>query len=183
MILATMGSILTSLLPHATAKSSTLDPINALGLRNKHVRILSLTSTIARLATGLSADYLAPSLVAVPNPRYNPDDADDDMPQHLYVRKRKVRLTRGAFVAICSFVLAAVFAWSAGMLSSESGLWVLSGGVGSLYGALFTLTVSLTTSSNILFRHRLGARSTDHPFSPLSCLLTLDRQISAWLGV
>ena len=143
MILATMGSVLTSLLPHASENLLLLNAVNALGLRNKHVRILSLTSTSARLITGLSADYLAPSLVSVPNPRSNTDNAEDDMPERLYIRKRKVRLTRSAFAAICSFVLAAIFAWSAGMLSSEGGLWVLSGGVGALYGALFTLTVSL----------------------------------------
>lgn len=47
------------------------------------------------------------------------------------------------FAALCSAILAAIYAWSAGMLESEAGLWVLSGGVGTFYGALFTLSVSI----------------------------------------
>lgn len=58
------------------------------------------------------------------------------------VRKRPIRLYRSSFAALCSLILAAVYAWNAGWLESEKGLWVLSGGVGTFYGALFTLTVS-----------------------------------------
>lgn len=81
--------------------------------------------------------------MAIPNPAFNPDEEDNlDIPEHLFIRKRKVRLSRSAFAAVCSLVLAGVFAWCAGWLRNEGGLWVLSGGVGALYGALFTLTVS-----------------------------------------
>lgn len=110
----------------------------ALNLRNKHVFILSLTGTIARLLTGLSADYLSPPLVAIPAPHSD----DPQAPTHLFVRKRKQIIPRSVYAAICAVMLAAVFGWCAGYLQTESGLWVLSAGTGGLYGALFTLSVS-----------------------------------------
>lgn len=109
----------------------------ALRLRNKHVFILSLTGTIARLLTGFTADYLSPPLVAVPAP---PSD-DPDAPTHLFVRKRRQILPRSLYAAISAMILAAIFGWSSGFLKSERGLWVLSAGTGGLYGALFTLSV------------------------------------------
>jgi hypothetical protein len=148
-IIASVGSILTSILPptFAPLSSSSLAMMStitshgssALSLRNKHVMILSLSSTISRLFTGVLADYLCPPAVAVPAPRSN----DPDAPSHLFVRKRPIILSRAMFAALCSAILAAIYAWSAGMLESEAGLWVLSGGVGTFYGALFTLSVSI----------------------------------------
>jgi len=126
-----------SLNPLSILQTHTSDE-EALNLRNKHVFILSLTGTIARLATGLMADYLAPPLVAIPAP---PSD-DPHAPTHLFVRKRKYRISRSMFAAICAICLAGVFGWCAGYLRSERGLWVLSAGTGGLYGALFTLSVS-----------------------------------------
>lgn len=154
-MIASIGSILTSLLPPTTSTTFpiftplnllSLAPLNALSLRNKHVRIISLTSTVARLLTGLSADYLSPPLIAIPNPRYNPEESEDDAPEHLFIRKRKVLLNRSALAAIMAFFLGMVFAYTAGLLGTESGLWVLSFGVGSMYGGLFTLTVSRVRS-------------------------------------
>ena len=46
------------------------------------------------------------------------------------------------FAAICAGILALILAWCAGLMESESGLWVLSTGVGTAYGCLFTLSVS-----------------------------------------
>ena len=152
-IIASIGSILTSLLPAPTsltalAKTDPIDGTNALVLRNKHVMILSLTSTFARLVTGILADYLCPPLVAVPLSRRNstngPSDIDQEgRPRMKFVRKRPIILYRSMLATICTAILAGVYAWSAGYLESEKGLWVLSGGVGTLYGALFTVTVSL----------------------------------------
>ena len=142
-IIASIGSILTSLLPVPTslaafAKDSSTP--NALALRNKHVQILSLTSTLSRLVTGVLADYLCPPAVAVPAPA----NGDPHAPSHVMVRKRPIRLYRSSFAALCSLILAAVYAWNAGWLETEKGLWILSGGVGTFYGALFTLTVRST---------------------------------------
>jgi hypothetical protein len=61
---------------------------------------------------------------------------------HIYVQRRPVRLLRTSFNALGALALAGVFAWSAGWLETERGLWVLSAGTGTMYGTLFTLTVS-----------------------------------------
>lgn len=151
-VIASIGSFVASLLPPITQDymihssdiliskpfAILLAPpdAEALRIRNKHVFILSLTGTIARLLTGITADYLSPPLVAIPAP---PSD-DPDAPTHLFVRKRKQIMPRSIFAAISAVILAAVFGWSAGFLKSERGLWVLSAGTGGLYGALFTLT-------------------------------------------
>jgi hypothetical protein len=138
--------------------------------------ILALCSTLARLLVGVTADILAPPLTAVPAPqssisRYTDNDSNIDDPEavkpptHIWVRKDKVRLTRSAYAALCAVVLAGVFALSAGELESESGLWILSGGTGVFYGALFTLLVSweLYTEPNMgadegdLACYRVGA--------------------------
>jgi hypothetical protein len=165
MIIASIGSILTSLLPPTIRSSlvawtASFHPLsllsitttattgstsalsshpapNALVLRNKHVSLLSLTGTVARLLVGIMADYLAPPPTAVPAP---PSD-DPNAPTHLFVQKKKVRLRRSTFAALCALALAAVLAWSAAWLEEEPRLWFLSAGTGMLYGALFTLTV------------------------------------------
>ncbi|RSH83997.1 putative monocarboxylate transporter mch1 [Saitozyma podzolica] len=164
MIIASIGSILTSLLPPtirsslvawtasshplsllSTRSVSALSPHpgpNALALRNKHVSLLSLTGTVARLLVGITADYLAPPPTAVPAP---PSD-DPNAPTHLFVQKKKVRLRRSTFAALCALALAAVLAWSAGWLEEEPRLWVLSAGTGMLYGALFTLTPAIVSA-------------------------------------
>jgi len=117
---------------------------------------MSLSSTIARLLTGLAADYLAPQPIALPlsqqttpygtNDRTIEEGETDEesarISKHQYMTG-KVRLSRSSFTAICAVVLALIFGWSAGFLDGEERLWVFSGGVGLMYGALFTLTVSL----------------------------------------
>lgn len=174
MVIASIGSILTSLLPPtirsslvawtasfqplsllSTRSSSALSPHpgpNALALRNKHVSLLSLTGTVARLLVGITADYLAPPPTAVPAP---PSD-DPNAPTHLFVQKKKVRLRRSTFAALCALALAAVLAWSAAWLEDEPRLWVLSAGTGMLYGALFTLTVSWVGSAFCVLLIRFG---------------------------
>ena len=77
-IIASIGSILTTLLPPIPSDSgppvksilttfmTLASPINPLKLRNKHVSIISLTSTVSRLFAGALADYLCPPMKAVP---------------------------------------------------------------------------------------------------------------------
>lgn len=137
-ILSSVGSILTSLLPPPNALAILTAAPDALALRNKHVTILSLTSTVSRLCTGFLADYLAPPLQAVPVP----DQDGDTAPRHKFVRTSPVRLWRTTFAAICALIMGLVFAVEGAFLQTERGLWVLSAGVGSMYGALFTITVS-----------------------------------------
>jgi hypothetical protein len=159
-LIASFGTVVTALLPPETkfdfsatisilsqwatpTAISTLTDSKGLTLRNKHVFILSVSSTLARLITGFAADYLAPAPVAVPAPA-NDNDSDDEAaaPAHYFIQRNPVILRRSTFTALCAAALALVYAWSAAWLDDEAKLWVLSGGVGALYGALFTLTVS-----------------------------------------
>ncbi|WVF66511.1 hypothetical protein IAT40_001251 [Kwoniella sp. CBS 6097] len=150
MVVASIGSIITSLLPptslHLPSFLSIASTDNPLALRNKHVFLFSIFSTLSRLVTGVLADYLAPPLQAKPNPAHRHDPT---APSHLFVRKRQVRLSRSAFAALCAVVLGGVFAWCAGMLGNdgqgEKGLSVLSGGVGAMYGAIFTLIPAIVS--------------------------------------
>lgn len=146
MVIASIGNILTSLLPPETLKAEIMDVISApfttfsrsakensaLALRNKHVLILSVCSTVARLATGFTADYLAPSYTDENGRR-----AHD---------VRAVRLMRTTFNALCCSTLGLIFLWTARFLDNESRLWVLSSGVGTLYGAIFTLTPAIVSA-------------------------------------
>ncbi|TYJ53050.1 hypothetical protein B9479_006329 [Cryptococcus floricola] len=160
MVIASIGSILTSLLPSPPPTSllslSLASPNpnpnpspNPLQLRNKHVHLLSLSSTLARLLTGLLADLLSPPPTPFKNPHPtpapapadpDPDPAKPATPEHVFRQVRKVRLTRSAFAGLCAGVLGGVFGWGGGWLEGERGLGVVSVGVGAMYGALFTLT-------------------------------------------
>ncbi|TXT13159.1 hypothetical protein VHUM_01560 [Vanrija humicola] len=161
MIIATIGTILTSLLPpeqllalkqffaqtmgHPLLSVSTLASAaesSALELRNKHVFILSMCSTVGRLLTGFAADRLSPAPVAVPAPASDEPGA----PSHYFVQRDPIILSRSAFCSICTVGLGAVLAWSAAFLKDEPHFWVLSAGVGLLYGAIFTLTPAITSS-------------------------------------
>lgn len=200
MTIASIGSILTSLLPSPTSLLPTATPLshfstphhaasdtNPLKQRNTQVFLISLSSTLFRLLTGLLADYLSPPPTAVPNPAYHPDqddpfaatppeavaadDTNDDrapagaggesaengdrhrdrerahpQPPHLWKQIKKVKMSRAAMTGTCALLLGAVYVFGAAGLEGKQGqggkrLWVLSIGVGAMYGALFTLTV------------------------------------------
>ncbi|WVR03076.1 hypothetical protein IAU60_000065 [Kwoniella sp. DSM 27419] len=153
--MASIGSIISSLLPPTSYRLSSIVSIvsmvdtNPLAMRNKHVFLLSITSTVSRLVTGVLADYLAPPLTAKSNPAHRHDPTT---PTHVFVRVRPVKLSRSAFAALCSTVLGAVFGWCAGYLGGDgvNGLSVLSCGVGAMYGAVFTLTPAIVS-------HHFGA--------------------------
>jgi hypothetical protein len=169
--MASIGSILTSVLPPVspdqvlascfsspphfalrgfmTQRAVSPDPLT---LRNVQVTILAVSSTLARIATGFLADYLAPPLVAVPiradvvsgtpSETGTGDDADE-MPKVKYVRLHPVRMWRMTFAGICAAVLGGVFVLGASIVKDEKTVWILSVGVGAMYGSLFTLTVSI----------------------------------------
>jgi hypothetical protein len=127
MILSSIGSILVSLLPTESSHQLSLllsvpadGAASPLALRSRHILILSLSSTAARLLAGVIADYLSPII---------PPEGS-----------RRVLVKRSTLAAGCVAVLLAVFLWGAVGLETERGLWVISAGVGSMYGAVFTLT-------------------------------------------
>ncbi|EJT50349.1 transporter [Trichosporon asahii var. asahii CBS 2479] len=156
MVIASIGNILTSLLPPDTLPVELFDALkaaptvvtfarsaaenSALALRNKHVLILSICSTVARLATGFLADMLAPPAPAIALAT----DPTEDGP--VANRARGFHLLRTSFNAICCVLLGLVFLWTSGFLDRESRLWVLSAGVGALYGAIFTLTPAIVSA-------------------------------------
>ncbi|EAL23140.1 hypothetical protein CNBA4850 [Cryptococcus deneoformans B-3501A] len=196
MTIASIGSILTSLLPTPSSLPTpfslfTPDNIsyasitndtdidtdtNPLAQRNTQVFLISLSSTLARLFTGFLADYLSPPPTAVPNPAYRPDQDDplastpsphddddhhaiaagdgDDRerahpePPHLWKQIHKVRMSRAAMTGTCALLLGGVYVFAAAGLQGGKGekrLWVLSVGVGGMYGALFTLTPAIVS--------------------------------------
>ncbi|KIS00547.1 hypothetical protein L804_01962 [Cryptococcus deuterogattii 2001/935-1] len=204
MTIASIGSILTSLLPSPTSLLPTATPLshfstphhaasdtNPLKQRNTQVFLISLSSTLFRLLTGLLADYLSPPPTAVPNPAYHPDqddpfaatppeavavdDTNDDrapagaggesaengdrhrdrerahpQPPHLWKQIKKVKMSRAAMTGTCALLLGAVYVFGAAGLEGKQGqggkrLWVLSIGVGAMYGALFTLTPAIVS--------------------------------------
>ncbi|KAE8541326.1 hypothetical protein D1P53_002685 [Cryptococcus gattii VGV] len=202
MTIASIGSILTSLLPSPTSllpipfshlsTPQAASDTNPLKQRNTQVFLISFSSTLFRLLTGLLADYLSPPPTAVPNPAYHPDqedpfaptpaeivdDTNDDrasagaagesvangdryrggdrerahaQPPHLWKQIKKVKMSRAAMTATCALLLGAVYVFGAAGLQGKQGrqggerLWVLSIGVGAMYGALFTLTPAIVS--------------------------------------
>nr|XP_018266146.1 uncharacterized protein I303_00115 [Kwoniella dejecticola CBS 10117]OBR88304.1 hypothetical protein I303_00115 [Kwoniella dejecticola CBS 10117] len=184
MVIASIGSIITSLLPPTAlhsdismffttlAPSFTLTNSNPLAVRNKHVFLLSLTSTIARLVTGVLADYLAPPLHATPNPAHR---RDPTQPSHLFIRQRPVRLSRSAFAALAGATLGLIFAWSAGMLGDTGAhLSVLSAGAGAMYGTIFTLVPAVVS-------HHYGATNFGLAWGMISYFAALGSIVYSYL--
>ncbi len=136
MILSSIGSILTSLLPpdasvlrlpNSVSPASAAD-LDAQALRSRLILNLSLSSTIARLITGGLADYLAPLV-----------------PSASAGASRRITLRRSTLAAACVGVLLAVFAYGAAGLRTPASLWVVSAGTGAMYGAVFTLLPAVTS--------------------------------------
>lgn len=139
MTLSSIGAVLTSLLANSTgvpslsyllsktsASSSetaitmAADGASPLELRSKHILYLSISSTIARLITGVVADYLSP-IVSPPH-------------------SSKTRVGRATLTAVCLTICTTVYLFAIWGMKTEESLWVLSIGIGAMYGALFTLT-------------------------------------------
>jgi hypothetical protein len=146
MVFSSIGSILNSvmtrsqglqahlsLLQYHMASTSPLSGLNilstattmakpdpSLALRSRHVLYLSVSSTAARLCTGVVADYLSPI----------------NLPQGS--TRRTVR--RSVLAALSLFLLAGVFLWGALGLETERGLTAISIGAGISYGMFFTIT-------------------------------------------
>ena len=130
MVFSNIGSILNSLvvdpvggLVDSGSDEPTID--RSLALRSHHVLLLSISSTVARLATGIIVDYISPVVV-------------DESVVDLGHRRKVVR--RSMLAAGCLGVLAAAFLWGAVGVKTVKGLDGLSIGVGGMYGAVFTIT-------------------------------------------
>jgi hypothetical protein len=133
MVFSNIGSISNSLvldkskdgpLMHLTLGGDDRPADRSLALRSHHVLLLSISSTAARLATGIIADYISPVIQ---------DDGANGA-------KRRMIVRRSGLAAGCLVVLTGVFLWGAMGIATEKGLDVLSIGVGAMYGSVFTIT-------------------------------------------
>jgi hypothetical protein len=116
MVLSNIGSIANSL------STDHDDADNSLALRSHLVLLLSVSSTVARLVTGVLVDYLSP--VSPPPGGVN----------------RRRTIDRSILAAGCLVVLSGALLWGALGVRSVKGLDLLSIGVGGMYGAVFTIT-------------------------------------------
>jgi hypothetical protein len=116
MVLSNIGSIANSL------STDHDDADNSLALRSHLVLLLSVSSTVARLVTGVLVDYLSP--VSPPPGGVN----------------RRRTIDRSVLAAGCLVVLSGALLWGALGVRSVKGLDLLSIGVGGMYGAVFTIT-------------------------------------------
>ncbi|WYZ36957.1 hypothetical protein EsH8_II_000463 [Colletotrichum jinshuiense] len=102
-----------------------------------HVSIVGITSTIARLATGTLTDLLAPS----------------PLTQHLQVSSRPPFIRGRPAISRVAFLLFFAIVLSLGLVALASGyiqehgerFWIVSGLIGSGYGAVFSLTPIIIT--------------------------------------
>ncbi|GKT44623.1 putative transporter MCH2 [Colletotrichum spaethianum] len=102
-----------------------------------HVSIVGITSTVARLATGTLTDLLAPS----------------PQTQHLQVSSTSPFLRGRPTISRVAFLLFFAIVLSLGLVALASGFiqehgerfWIVSGLIGSGYGAVFSLTPIIIT--------------------------------------
>lgn len=135
MVQTCLGSIVQALMPASNSilKGAPITINPAFRIRTRHVQILSLSNTIARLAVGWLSDTLSTSTSSAP-----PDmDATNDARKWT---RRRPSISRIAFLVSSCVLLVFVFLFTSVVLDSTSKLWVLSLGVGTAYGAIFTLT-------------------------------------------
>jgi hypothetical protein len=116
MVLSNIGSIANSL------STDHDDADNSLALRSHLVLLLSVSSTVARLVTGVLVDYLSPV---------------SPLPGGV---SRRRTIDRSVLAAGCLVVLSGALLWGALGVRSVKGLDLLSIGVGGMYGAVFTIT-------------------------------------------
>jgi MFS family permease len=195
MLVNSIGSIITSLLipvPHSSSSSS--QPTSTLPspllttllkkhhpsgpsphqTRQSHVQLISITNTLSRLFIGFIADYFSSSKIPPPPPPatasssvLNPADTDPEPPQPVRYQLSKVTLLLG----VIAFLITPTYLWSAIGLHSIGTLWVLTGGVGTAYGALFTLTPTITAQV-------FGLKTFGRNFGILSYFVCLISQLS-----
>ncbi|KDQ60735.1 hypothetical protein JAAARDRAFT_31710 [Jaapia argillacea MUCL 33604] len=133
MVISNIGTIVLSL-PPSYSRSTILflnNPSTDIATSTQ-VRVLSLASTISRLLVGPLADFVSPVASYLPNGnRY-------------FTRKHHV--SRVAFLAGSTLLLAFTFAWTDVGVRSRENLWMLSIGTGITYGMTFTILPSIVSS-------------------------------------
>lgn len=134
MIMSNMGTIVLSL-PSYSRSQSQIPGIQEVGTdsaTSTQVRLLSLSNTISRLVVGPLADFVSPVASYLPNGNR----------QFL----RKHHISRVAFLALASILLAATFLATELRVRTQQDLWILSVGTGITYGTTFTVLPSIISS-------------------------------------
>lgn len=167
MIVNSIGSIITSLITPPPSSSHHLLSISSLPLtalkfkqpslpsphqvRQSAVQLISITNTLSRLFIGFIADYTsssetpppAPPAVAPSSVLPPVDPAEED--KRRSSQSRRIQISKiTLLLGVIALLIVPTYLWSAIGLSSLRSLWVLTAGVGSAYGALFTLTPTIT---------------------------------------
>jgi len=94
------------------------------------VRLISASNTISRLITGPLADYLSPMSMSSSEAVVLPLAGARTM-------------SRSVFVCSFAIIMTASYLWMAFGVSTESGIWALSLGIGASYGGLWTILPGL----------------------------------------
>ena len=142
-----MGTLIRSLYtPDTTTAGSSSNPI-ILGRRvdpATHVSIIALTSTVARLIAGSLSDYLAPTVPVGPPP---PGAANRGY-LGLWAKITGSKPSVSRMYLLIGFALvmslAQLFVAFGGVDQKGERFWIVSTAMGSGYGAVFTLAVSIS---------------------------------------
>jgi len=110
MIIGNIGTVVTSILPRGAHASRAL---------SNQVQLLSVANTLSRLASGPLIDLFCPE----PTPR----------------ARRKFTVSRLAFVVAGGIIQVGCYAYMSFFTKSEKQVWVLSLGIGTAYGLIWTV--------------------------------------------
>ena len=136
--LANMGSLIHSV----NAQSDTRSGVSAEQFESNpavHVSIIAVTSTFARIASGLISDYYAPPVPTTPPPSDDGSEPDDKEPFHIS------RVSLIIFFAL--FMPIAHICLASGLIQEYPYLfWIVSSSIGIAYGAVFSLAPNITIS-------------------------------------
>lgn len=135
MMMSSLGSIVESLLGIHIAEGRESE---ALLLRQTHVRVLSISNTVSRLAIGALSDYLSYSTTS-------------SLPSTLITSTSSIQtkpkgVSRLFFILTSCTFLSIAFAYVALIMKQASGLYILTITTGFAYGTIFTMAPSITRS-------------------------------------
>ncbi|KAF8628413.1 hypothetical protein AX15_003935 [Amanita polypyramis BW_CC] len=122
MIISNVGTLILAL-PKTTSFSANTTA--------RQVQLLSLSNTVSRVITGFLADFMSPVTIPVGG---------------VAVLPRKHFISRVFFLSCPSLLLALTFFWSSNGMKMQEDVWTLSIGVGTSYGAVFTVLPSIVSA-------------------------------------
>ncbi|KZS99053.1 MFS general substrate transporter [Sistotremastrum niveocremeum HHB9708] len=125
MVLSNIGTVVLSL-PPSVASIPFSQPSSPVAATAIQVRLLSLSNTISRVVVGSLADWISPVGAAV--------------------RPRRHHVSRLTFLCFFSLLLAFTYLYTASLVKQQSDLTLVSLGVGTSYGAVFTVLPSFVTA-------------------------------------